>query len=163
MMKDNAERQVRYSAEAAWLKICKWCAYQERSQQEVRDKLYSYGLHGDEVENIIARLITGQFLNEERYAIAFAGGKFRQLGWGKVKIRQALKLKKVSEYCIRKALESIDEKDYLARLRDLMYKKQKEVREKDPFKRRYKLFKYAISRGYESELVSDFLGDRSGD
>ena len=162
-MKDDTARLVKYSPEVAWLKICKWCAYQERSQQEVRDKLYSYGLYGAEVEDLIARLISGQFLNEERFAMAFAGGKFRQLGWGKVKIRQALKVKKVSDYCIRKSLESIDDKDYLSRLGELLEKKQKEVREKDPFKRRYKLFRYAISRGYETELVSDFLGQGSGD
>lgn len=162
-MKDNTGQSVKYSPEAAWLKICKWCAYQERSQQEVRDKLFSYGLFGAEVEDIIARLITGQFLNEERFARAFAGGKFRQLGWGKVKIRQALKLKRVSDYCVRKALESIDEKEYTTRLGELLEKKQKEIREKDPFKRYYKLFKYALSRGFESEVVRDFLGDRSGD
>lgn len=162
-MKDNTDRQVKYSPEVAWLKICKWCAYQERSQQEVRDKLYSYGLHGVELETIISNLITGQFLNEERFAIAFAGGKFRQLGWGKVKIRQALKLKKVSDYCIRKALESINEKDYQSRLGELLRKKQKEVREKDPFRRRYILLKYAHSRGYESDLVRELLGEESGD
>src|SRR5271155_4760919 len=84
----------------ALLKAQKYCAYQERSQQEVRDKLYSYGLHRNQVEPIIAELITAGFLKEERFAIAFAGGKFRMKGWGKIKIKQALKFKKVPEKII---------------------------------------------------------------
>ena len=53
------------------------CAYQERCQQEMRDKLYEWGLHSEAVENMIAQLISDNFLNEERFAKAFAGGKFR--------------------------------------------------------------------------------------
>jgi regulatory protein len=80
------------------------CAYQERCQQEIRDKLYEWGLHSNEVENIIADLISTNFLNEERFAKAFAGGKFRIKKWGKVKIKIELKKRKISDYCIRKGL-----------------------------------------------------------
>lgn len=151
----------KYSPEQAWLKICKWCAYQERSQQEVRDKLFSYGLYGSDVENMIARLITEKFLSEERFAIAYAEGKFRQLGWGKVKIRQALKFKKVSAYCILKALQSIPDTEYRSRLAKLLEKKEKEAGEKDPVRRYYKLYRYALSRGYEADYIQDFLRDRA--
>src|SRR3954468_25072028 len=93
-------------------KIRKYCAYQERSQQEVRDKLYALGLHRREVEQIISQLVTENYLNEERFAIAYAGGKFRMKQWGRNKIKAALQQKKVSDYCIRKALNEINEKDY---------------------------------------------------
>ena len=79
----------------AYPKALKYCAYQERSQQEVRDKLYSWGLHRNEVENIIVDLISEGYLKEERFAIAFSGGKFRMKKWGKIKIKLALKAKKV--------------------------------------------------------------------
>ena len=88
-------------------KARKYCTYQERSQQEVRDKLYEWGLHRNEVELGIATLVSENYLNEQRFAIAYAGGKFRMKGWGRIKIKLALKQKKVSDYCIRKALDEI--------------------------------------------------------
>src|SRR5437588_10925964 len=93
-----------------------YCAYQERSQQEVRDKLYEWGLYPAGVENVIMHLIEGNFINEERFANAYAIGKFRQKGWGMIKIKQGLKFKKVSEPLIKKALKSINEDDYIKML-----------------------------------------------
>lgn len=134
-----------------------YCAYQERSQQEVRDKLYEWGLYPNQVENIITRLIENNFLNEARFAVAYATGKFRQKGWGKIKIKQGLKLKKVSEPLIKKALNSIDGDDYLQMLNRIIEKKSATITEKLPYKRRYKLQQYAMSRGFEGDLVSDVL------
>jgi regulatory protein len=134
-----------------------YCAYQERSQQEVRDKLYEWGLYPNQVENIITRLIENNFLNEARFAVAYATGKFRQKGWGKIKIKQGLKLKKVSEPLIKKALNSIDGDDYLQMLNRIIEKKSATITEKAAYKRRYKLQQYAMSRGFEGDLVSDVL------
>jgi len=134
-----------------------YCAYQERSQQEVRDKLYEWGLYPTQVENIITRLIESNFLNEARFAVAYATGKFRQKGWGKVKIKQGLNLKKVSEPLIKKALSSIDGDDYLRMLTRVIEKKAVLIKEKEPYKRRYKLQQYAMSRGFEGDLIADVL------
>lgn len=134
-----------------------YCAYQERSQQEVRDKLYEWGLYPNQVENIITRLIENNFLNEARFAVAYATGKFRQKGWGKIKIKQGLKLKKVSEPLIKKALNSIDGDDYLQMLNRIIEKKSATITEKVAYKRRYKLQQYAMSRGFEGDLISDVL------
>ena len=134
-------------------KARKYCAYQERSQQEVRDKLYDWGLHRNEVEQCIAELVSENYLNEQRFAIAYAGGKFRIKEWGRIKIKLALKRKKVSDYCIRKALEEISNKDYRKTLGKLLLKKNKEVKESNPLKKKYKVAQYAISRGFEPEMV----------
>ena len=134
-----------------------YCAYQERSQQEVRDKLYEWGLWTDAVENIISQLISGNFLNEERFAKAYTKGKFNQKGWGKIKIKQGLKLKKVPDVLIKKALQTIDPDDYLQVLDKVIRKKTATITEKDPYKRRYKLQQYALSRGYEADLITDVL------
>ena len=142
---------------AARRKAEHYCSYQERSQQEVRDKLYEWGLHAKTVENIISELIGNNFLNEERFAKAYAIGKFRQKGWGKLKIKQGLKFKKIPDVLIKKALQSIDGDDYLKMLGKLISKKEKVLSEKDPYKRKYKLQQYALGRGYESDLVSDVL------
>jgi len=135
----------------------RYCAYQERSQQEVRDKLYEWGQYPSAVENIISRLIESNFLNEERFAKAYAIGKFRQKGWGKIKIKLGLKFKRVSEPLIKKALNSIDGDEYLKMLTMIIAKKMPSIKEKDPFKRKYKLHKYALSRGYENDLIQDIL------
>jgi len=142
-------------------KARKYCSYQERSQQEVRDKLYELGLHRNEVEQCIAQLVSENYLNEQRFAIAYAGGKFRIKQWGRIKIKLALKQKNVSEYCIRKALEEISNKDYKTTLSKILSSKSKEVKEKNPLKRKYKIAQYAISRGFEPEMVWEVMNDRS--
>ena len=134
-----------------------YCTYQERSHQEVRDKLYELGVNPIEVENVIMYLVEGDFLNEGRFANAYAIGKFRQKGWGRIKIKQGLKFKKVSEPLIKKALESINKDDYIKMLQMVIKKKEKLLTEKEPYKRRYKLHQYALSRGFENDLISDVL------
>ncbi|MGI4751281.1 MAG: regulatory protein RecX [Janthinobacterium lividum] len=137
----------------------KYCVYQERSQQEVRQKLYDLGLYPRDVEQIIAELVSNNFLNEERFANAYALGKFRIKGWGKIKIKQALKLKRVPDGLIKKALLQIDLDDYLARLKGILEKKAVLLKEKEPYKRSYQLKQYAFGKGYEGNLVADVLKD----
>ena len=96
-------------------------------------------------------------MNEERFAKAYATGKFKQKGWGKQKIKQGLKLKRVPDVLIKKALLVIDADEYLLMLRKILSKKAALVNEKDAYKRRYKLQQYALSRGYENDLISDVL------
>lgn len=135
-------------------KIKHYCAYQERSHAEVKEKLYGFGLYKKEVEPIISTLIEENYLNEERFAIAYAGGHFRSKDWGRVKIKYQLKQKQVSEYCIKKALKAIDEEDYqktLQRLFDLKLKSLKS--EKNIFIKKRKLQDHLLQKGFETELV----------
>ena len=155
-MDDQKPRKIT-DEKVALTKAEHYCAYQERSQQEVRDKLYEWGLWTDAVENIISQLITGNYLNEERFAKAYTQGKFKQKAWGRIKIKQGLKLKKVPDVLIKKALQTIDGDDYLKALQKVIAKKTPLVKEKNDFKRRYKLQQYAMSRGYEADLVTDVL------
>lgn len=139
----------------------KYCAYQERSQQEVRQKLYDLGLYPRDVELIISELISNNFLNEARFANAYALGKFRIKGWGKIKIKQALKLKRVPEGMIKKALLQIDLDDYLAKLKGILEKKAAVLKEKEPYKRSYQLKQFAFGKGYEGNLVAEVLKDNA--
>ena len=134
-------------------KLQKYCAYQDRCHQEVRTKLINLGIYGDELEEIIAELISENYLNEERFARSFARGKFRMRRWGKNKIISELKLRKISEYCIRKGISEIEEEEYHKVLNEVIRKKQRQLKEKDPFKARNKIAKYAINRGFEKEMV----------
>ncbi|MEO8821270.1 MAG: regulatory protein RecX [Ginsengibacter sp.] len=145
-----------FTPEQSIPKIKQYCAYQERCHSEVRDKLYSFGLNKKEVEEIISILITENYLNEERFAIHFAGGKFRMKQWGKVKIKQALKFKKVSDYCIRKALKEIDTKEYERVFQKLAEQKLKTLKgEKNIFIKKRKLQDFLLQRGFESKMVQD--------
>jgi regulatory protein len=140
-------------------KAQQYCAFQERCHQEVRDKLYEWGLHQQDVEEIITDLIELNFINEERFAIQFAGGKFRIKKWGKLKIKNALKLKKISPFCIRKALELIDDKEYIQCLHDLLQKKGTTITERNKYKRFSSIAAFAVSKGYEPELVRELLNN----
>lgn len=133
------------------------CAYQERCHQEMRNKLYEWGLYPDAVENILANLITDNFLNEERFAKSYAGGKFRIKKWGRIKIKIELKKRKISEYCIRKGMLEIDEKEYIQTLKQLIEKKSKEVKGGNLQVKNYKIAQYIASRGFEQDLIWDFL------
>jgi regulatory protein len=144
--------------ERALQKIRQYCAYQERNHREVKEKLYGYGLYKDEVEALLSQLIEENFLNEERYAIAFAGGKFRIKDWGKVKIKAALKQQQVSDYCIRKALSEIDEGEYLKKLEKLFETKKQTLRsEKNIFVKKKKLYMFLLQKGYEAEMVKTLI------
>lgn len=156
---DGAKTKKTIDARAARAKAEHYCAYQERSQQEVRDKLYEWGLYPDAVEQLIGQLIADNFLNEERFANAYTRGKFNQKGWGKNKIKQGLKFKSVSGPLIKKALNTINDEDYLQMLQKVLHRKAMLVNEKVPYKRKYKLQQYALSRGYEHDLIADVLKD----
>ena len=146
-----------FSRQQAKVKAESYCTYQERSQFEIRNKLYEWGLHQKDVEEIISELIELNFLNEERFALAYSLGKFRIKGWGKNKIKQGLKLKRIPDKLIIKSLKSIDDNDYLIMLRKILQKKSNTIFEKDPFKKRYLLSRFATSKGYESDLIADLL------
>jgi regulatory protein len=137
-------------------KIKQYCAYQERCHKEVREKLHSFGLNKTEVDEIISTLINENYLNEERFAIHYAGGKFRMKQWGKNKIKQALKMKQVSDYCIKKALKEIDEISYEKAFLKLSEQKLKALKsEKNIFVKKRKLQDFLLQRGFESDLVRE--------
>ncbi len=135
----------------------KYCAYEERCQQQVRDKLYEWELHQKEVEQIISQLITEGFINEERFAKAFARGKFRIKKWGRIKIKHELKKHRITDYCIKSGLKEIDEKEYSKTLKELAEKKSKLIKEKHPLKKKYKLMNFLIGKGYESDFVREIV------
>lgn len=139
-----------------------YCSYQERCHAEVRDKLFQYGLNSSETENILTQLISEDFLNEERFAIQFAGGKFRMKKWGKEKIETALRTKKVSEYCIKKALSRIDNNEYEDTFYQLAEKKRSTLKgERNIFIRKRKMRDYLLSKGYSNDLIYPYLSEVS--
>jgi regulatory protein len=140
--------------EQALQKLKHYCSYQERCHSEVKEKLYSLGVHRSEHDEIIATLIEENYLNEERFAIAFAGGRFRVKHWGRVKIKYELKQKQVSDYSIKKALRQIDEEDYLVVLKKLAEEKYTSLKDEQYLIRKKKTFDHLLQKGFEPEHIT---------
>ena len=143
------------SKEQALQKLRHYCGYQERCHTEVKEKLYELGVKKTWHDEIISMLIEENYLNEERFALQFAGGKFRINHWGKQKIKHALRQKQVSTYSINKALGAIDEQTYRKTLQKLATQKLKALRtEKDLFIKKKKLYNYLLQKGFENDIAA---------
>ena len=138
-------------------KLRHFCGYQERCHSEARSKLYQLEVARKHHDTIIASLIDEGYLDEGRFAITFAGGKFRINQWGKQKIKHALKLKKVSEYSINKGLRKIANEEYLPALKKLAETKYLSLGENDRVLRIKRTMDYLVQKGFETELVNDVL------
>lgn len=149
----------KYTPLQALPKAKHYCAYQERCHSEVKDKLYGFGLNTKEVDEIMSTLIAENYINEERFAMQFAGGHFRSKKWGRVKISHALKQKQVSAYCIKKALKQIDEEEYVKVLQQHFEAKLKTLKsEKNIFIKKRKLQDHLMQKGFETDLIRTVMG-----
>lgn len=156
--------KLKYSFLEAKHKMEAYCAYQERCHFEVSNKLQSFDLSYEQQQQLIADLITNRFLDEERFAEAFASGKFRIKKWGKIKIRQHLKQRFVSEYSIKKALLAIDNEEYYAMLEKLASTKLRELEnERDSWKKKSKLLRFLASKGYEQDLIFEVTNNSTNE
>ena len=149
--------QTALTSEQAWEKIKPFCAYQERCHAEAKEKLYGYGLHRQDVERLLSCLIEENYLNEERFAIAYASGHSRIKKWGRIKITHALKQKGVSTYCIKKALNAIDADEYWAGIEKLASAKWELLKKQPIMARRFKCRQYLLQKGYEGNVINEAL------
>ena len=148
--------------EQALQKLKHYCSYQERCHKEVREKLYSLGVRKNEHDELIASLIEENYLNEERFALAFARGKWKMKQWGRMKIKYELKQKQISEYCIRKAIELIDDNEYAIVLKEIATQKYASLKGQQYLVRKKRTMDYLVQRGYESKLLDDVISNISG-
>jgi regulatory protein len=149
-----ANRPRKYPPLETYLRIKKWCDLRERCQSEVRSKLYDWGLYSDEVENMIARLISDNYLDESRFASAYVSGKYRIKHWGRNRIVRELKQRDISSFNINAALKEIDEQEYL-RILDYLKERKEELMDEGirEFERNGKVARFLINRGFEPDLV----------
>ena len=140
-------------------KVRVFCAYRERSQVEAREKLQSYGLIPEAIDELLVELIQENFINEERFARAFVRGKFRIKKWGRNKIKRELYRHHLSEYVLKKAFSEIEAETYDHTLDLLLEKKLAETKLSNPFEKKRKVAYWLISRGYEPDIVWDKIND----
>lgn len=142
-----------YSIKEATNKIEHYCAYQERCHEEVVSKLRSMKLDSEEIDEIIAHLIGSNFLNESRFACSFARGKHRIKHWGKIRIVNELKFRKITTYNINLALKEITAEEYAGTFHSLAERQWDLINETSALKKRKKICDYLLRRGFESNLV----------
>jgi len=162
MAKDefSDKKKPYWSKDEAVANIQQYCAFQERCHKEVRYKLIEHAIYGDLLEEIISDLISNNFLDEERFARTFARGKFRMKQWGRNKIKQELKIRDVSAYSIKAAMTEIDGDEYLSVLSNLLAKKERTTTFKNQLDKKKKLTDYALSKGYEYDLIAEMIEKR---
>lgn len=137
-----------------------FCAYQDRCHQDARERLAELGVYGERAEQIIVDLINEKFLDEERFARSYARGRFKMKKWGRMKITRELKMRKISAYCIRKAMTEIDPEEYYQVMKDEIERRDRiESSARHPYLRRRKLADYMFTRGFESNLTWEMLDE----
>ena len=142
-----------FTINEATKKLEHYCAYQDRCHEEVIQKLRSMKMDQDEIDQIIVQLIADNFLNEERFACSYARGKHRIKHWGKIRIVNELKFRKISQYNINLALKEITTEEYEATFHNLAERNWESIRESNPLKKRKKFCDYVLRKGFESNLV----------
>jgi len=148
---------VEKSAEYLYARVRSFCSYQERSVQEVRKKLLEWKVRPEVAAKIIRTLGEENYLNEERFARMFAGGKFRMRKWGRNRIMAELRARQIPELTIQIGLEEIDEHEYIKTLQMLIDKKKSSIDHPDSASGRNKIYNFVLSKGFERHLILKYL------
>jgi regulatory protein len=134
-------------------KLKKYCSYQDRCHNEVENKLSKFNLISQAKDQILFNLINEDYLNETRFCKSFVRGKFKIKNWGKRRIIQELKSRKISEFNIKKGLSEINEIEYLEKFENLFNKKLSSLENLNRIDKKKKIFSYLQYRGWETNLI----------
>ena len=145
--------------EIAMKRAASFCAESERNVAEVERKLRKWGVDDDDIDSIIDRLKSDDFLNEERYCRAYINDRFKLNHWGKVKIRYELGKRDVDRQYIDAALADIDDDEYIEVLKEVVEAKRRTLKDTDTYSASAKILRYALTRGFESDIVSKVIKD----
>jgi regulatory protein len=132
----------------------RYCAYQERCQKEVQTKIAVLGFRGEAAEVLLLEALQSDWVNDERFARAYARGKFRALGWGKGKILYGLRSKGISSGCIDLGLQEIDPQEYEEKALAVAARVWEDVRKLPAVQQRRKVEQVLYQRGFESEWAA---------
>lgn len=135
------------------------CSRSEYCESQIREKLYKWGVDSADSDAVIQQLYDEKFLDTKRYCQAFCSDKFRHNHWGRIKITQALRMQGLPMNDIKEAMEGIDKQEYLETLKHVLAQKEKTLKDSDPYTRSGKLARHALSRGFESGLIMQLIGE----
>ena len=154
---DPGTRNEEQTQDYILAKLRHFCAFQERCIHDVEDKLREWKVGQKHVEKLIEELIKEDFLNEERFARSYAGGKFRINHWGKTKIIYELERRGVPDLIIQIGLQEIEDEEYEETLKEILERKNREIKDEDKYKRKQKLVAYALQKGYHYGMIKQEL------
>ncbi len=154
-MYSEEKKEISYSSALSKMQFI--CSRQERCCSDIRKKFDKWSLSYDDQDKIVQSLIDDKFIDEKRYTGFYVRDKYKFNRWGRIKISHHLKQKQIPEYIIMEAFESISEEIYEANLEDVLNSKMRNTREDDPYKLKTKLFRFAQSRGFESNLILRYI------
>ncbi|WP_203295370.1 regulatory protein RecX [Luteirhabdus pelagi] len=150
----NYHTHKTYTVDEAKARLEQYCAYRERCHKEVTQKLQQMRMIPEAIDQVLLHLLQHDFLNETRFAKAFARGKFKTKKWGKYRITRELKARDISAYNIKKALQEISEEAYRNTFEELVEKRLAQLQQETNLqKKRKKLSDYLIYRGWELDWV----------
>ena len=138
-------------------KLAYYCAYQDRCHQDVEKKMKEFFLIPEVEDDIMLYLLRENFLNEERFAMSFARGRFTQKSWGRIKIKVELKKRQINDRLIEKGLSEIDEKAYFETAERLIEKKGQTLNERNDYIKNQKIIRYMLQKGYEYDVIKTIL------
>lgn len=133
------------------------CARAEHSTGEIMQKLLRMGISPADAGRIVQSMTERRFIDDSRFALAFARDKMEYSRWGKRKIALALYQKHVARELIDDALDNLDEDRYRTILAELIQAKKRTIAEADTYEGRTKLYRFAASRGFEPDLIAEAL------
>ncbi len=145
------------AAKQAYSKMARLCSRSEQFSADIRKKIIAFELVSEVVDEIIEKLKSEKYLNDERYIKAYVADKFRINKWGRVKIRHNLRMKGLQEAMIQNELDEIDEEKYKAVLIKTMKAKAKTVKKKNRFEKMGQIIRFAQTRGFEPELIHRYM------
>ena len=151
------QKNKAYNIKEVTDRIQSFCALQDRCQWEVEKKMREWGVEEDIIKNILTDLILEKFIDEQRFSESFCRGKFRIKRWCKLKIKNELKIRKISTSCINKGLDQILDKEYYSVLKELYEKKKNSLKDKNQFIQKGKIIKYLQQKGYENDLIWELI------
>lgn len=146
-----------YAEKQLLSKLARFCSYRDRSQGEVRQKMNALGISSDKYKKFISYLEEEKYLDEERFCEVYVRSKLLHNQWGRQKIYAGLKNKFVDSHYIENALKSLDTKEYIIVLNNVLEKKLNELEFADPKIRKQKTIRYALSKGFTFNEIMEHL------
>ena len=141
----------------AYLRFAALCAQAEHCEYEMQEKMRRWEIADDAQARVMQRLITERYVDDERFARAFANDKVKYNKWGRRKVEQAMWLKHIAEDIRQRVLDSIDDEEYIAILRPLLQQKRRSVKAHNDYELRQKLIKFAIGRGFTMDIIKQCI------
>ncbi len=145
------------TGQQAYLKLTALCARSEHCQQEMLEKMRQWGVSQEEQAQVMARLVSERYVDDERYARAFVSDKIRYNKWGRRKVEQALWLKRIDKAIAAQVLDEVDDAEYVSVLRPLLKQKRRSTKAASEYELTMKLIKFALSRGFTMDIIKQCI------